>query len=94
MFVCRPRNKWLDHLRNDSTGPTSGGVLSTVGMVVQRRDGPRRLRDNDDDDNDDVLCQQIKLIITGNESVPKTIINDTIKLSFLNCNQHFGSFKP
>jgi len=29
---------------------TSGGVLLTVDMVVQRRDGPRRLRDNDDDD--------------------------------------------
>jgi len=32
---------------------TSGGVLSTVDMVVQRRDGPRRLRDHDDDDYDD-----------------------------------------
>jgi len=31
---------------------TSGGVLSTVDMVVQRRDGPRRLRDDDDDDDD------------------------------------------
>ena len=30
-----------------------GGVLSTVDMVVQRRDGPRRLRDHDDDDDDD-----------------------------------------
>jgi len=27
-----------------------GGVLSTVDMVVQRRDGPRRLRDRDDDE--------------------------------------------
>ena len=27
-----------------------GGVLSTVDMVVHRRDGPRRLRDHDDDD--------------------------------------------
>ena len=32
---------------------TSGGVLSTVDMVVQRRDGRRRLRDHDDDDDDD-----------------------------------------
>ena len=32
---------------------TSGDVLSTVDMVVQRRDGPRRVRDNDDDDDDD-----------------------------------------
>jgi len=30
----------------------------------------------------------------GNESVPKIIINDTIKLFFLNRNQHFGYFKP
>ena len=28
---------------------SSGGVLSTVDMVVQRRDGPRRLHDHDDD---------------------------------------------
>ena len=28
-------------------------MLSTVDMVVQRRDGPRRLRDHDDDDDDD-----------------------------------------
>jgi len=28
---------------------TSGGVLSTVDMVVQQRDGPRRLRELDDD---------------------------------------------
>jgi len=33
----------------------SGDVLSTVDMVVQRRDGPRRLRDYDDDDDNDVL---------------------------------------
>ena len=31
---------------------TSGGVLSTVDMVVQRRDGPRRLRDHDGDDDE------------------------------------------
>ena len=30
---------------------TSGGVLSTVDMVVQRHNGPRWLRDNDDDDD-------------------------------------------
>jgi len=28
----------------------SGHVLSTADMVVQRRDGPRRLREIDDDD--------------------------------------------
>jgi len=31
---------------------TSVGVLSTVDMVVQRRDGRRRQRDDDDDDDD------------------------------------------
>jgi len=30
---------------------TSGGVLPTVDMVVQRRDGPHRLRDHDDDES-------------------------------------------
>jgi len=28
---------------------TFGGVLSTMDMVVQRRDGPRQLHDHDDD---------------------------------------------
>jgi len=37
----------IPHVRLES----SGGVLSTVDMVVQRRDGPRRLRDDDDDFN-------------------------------------------
>jgi len=32
---------------------TSGDVLSTVDVVVQRRDGPRWLRELDDDDDDD-----------------------------------------
>ena len=35
---------------------TSGGVRSTVDMVVQRRDGPRRLRDHRDDDGEDKLA--------------------------------------
>ena len=30
----------------------SGDVLSTADVVVQRRDGPRRLREIDDDDDD------------------------------------------
>ena len=38
---------------------TSGGVLSAVDMVVQRRDGPRRLRDYDDEDDNDICsCTQ------------------------------------
>jgi len=32
---------------------TSGDVLSTVDTVVQRRDGPRWLRELDDDNDDD-----------------------------------------
>jgi len=38
---------------------TSGGVLSTVDTVVQRRDGPRRLRDCDDDDDEMALPSQV-----------------------------------
>jgi len=47
----RPRNSYetIPPVRLES----SGDVLSTVDMVVQRRDGPRRLRDHDDDDDDD-----------------------------------------
>jgi len=37
----------IPHVRLES----SGGVLSTVDMVVQRRDGPRWLHDHDDDDD-------------------------------------------
>ena len=39
---------------------TSGGVLSTVNMVVQRRDGPRRLRELDDDDKSRIRILWIK----------------------------------
>ena len=39
-------------------------MLSTVDMVVQRRDGPRRLRDDDDDD-DDVMVIGVRLIVMG-----------------------------
>jgi len=38
----------IPHVRLES----SGGVLSTVDMVVQRRDGRRWLRELDDDDDD------------------------------------------
>jgi len=30
----------------------------------------------------------------GNEWVPKTIPNNAVNIYFLNCNQHFGNFKP
>jgi len=39
-------------------------MLSTVDMVVQRRDGPRRLRDDHDDD-DDVMVIGVRLIVMG-----------------------------
>ena len=42
-----PQNKWLNQLWNDPTWE----VLSTMDMVVQRRDGPCRLR-NDNEDNE------------------------------------------
>jgi len=46
--VVRPATKRF-HVRLE----TSGDVLSTVDMVVQRRDGPRWLRELDDDNDDD-----------------------------------------
>jgi len=39
----------IPHVRLESYG----GVLSTVDIVVLRRDGPRWLRYDDDDDDDD-----------------------------------------
>ena len=42
----------------------SGDVLSTADMVVQRRDGPRRLREIDDDD-DDTLKLDIHLTLNN-----------------------------
>jgi len=44
---------------------TSGGVLSTVDMVVQRRDGPRRLRDDDDDDGDSMGLYRASMASRG-----------------------------
>ena len=44
----RPRNKWLDQLRDDSTSPVEdlwGRAVGRGHAVVQGRDGPRRLRD-------------------------------------------------
>ena len=42
------------------------------------------------------LVQQVSssFSIIANESVPKVIVNDTVKIFFLNCNQPFGNFKP
>jgi len=47
----------LDQARFDWTRAVhqwnSGGVPSAVAMLLERRNGPRRLRDIDDDDDDD-----------------------------------------
>ena len=53
---CRPQNKWLDQLRDYSVRPVGDlwGELSAADTVVQRRDGPHRLRDHDDDDT--IVC--------------------------------------
>ena len=50
----RPRNEWLDQLRNDSTRRPIGELWRRAvdrghGGAMQRRVDPRRLRDNDDD---------------------------------------------
>ena len=53
----RPRNKWLDQLRNDSTRPTGDLWRRAVdrghGGATMRR--PCRLRDNEDDDDDEQI---------------------------------------
>ena len=41
-----------------------------------------------------VRTSPVQAALIGNESVPKNIINSTVSLFFLNCNQHFGNFKP
>ena len=49
----RPRNRWIDQLRQDHQRPpmlTYGEQPSSV-VTLERRYGPRRLRDDDDDDN-------------------------------------------
>ena len=52
----RPRARWIDHTRFDWTRAVhqwnSGGVPSTVAMLLEQHNGPRRLRDIDDADDD------------------------------------------
>ena len=48
-------------------------MLSTVDMVVQRRDVPRRLRELDDDDDDDVCRQFFTSVCDVAE--PETVFN-------------------
>jgi len=59
----------ISHVRLE----TSGGVLSTVDMVVQRRDGPRWLRDHDDDDVDEFsgFASHFQSISTPGHSIPR-----------------------
>jgi len=46
-------------------------------MVVQRRDGPRRLRDHDDDDDDESFTAHMPLLMANsvlqstNREIPK-----------------------
>jgi len=49
---------------------TSGGVLSTVDMVTQQRDGLRRLGDNDDETN---MTQRCEFTCMKLENVTQTI---------------------
>jgi len=44
--------------------------------------------------NGQFLPIRSSLTSIGNESVPKIILNDTIKVFLLSCNQNFGNFKP
>ena len=57
----------------------SGDVLSTADLVVQRRDGPRRLREMDDDDDGLILWpiynRYRKLIRRSNKVI--TLANDS-----------------
>ena len=46
---------------------TSGDVLPTVDMVVQRRDGPRELDDDDDDDDDKISTDTARSICVSTE---------------------------
>ena len=57
----RPRNKWLDQLKDDSNRPVAD---LCKGVVLQQRDAPRRLSEYDDDDNDSArtLTQQMLLV--------------------------------
>ena len=41
----------------------------------------------------DAIHHDVTRDVVGNVSVPKIIIIDTV-FFFLNCNQHFGNFKP
>ena len=45
----RPRNRWIDQLRQDHQRPPADEQPSGV-VTLERRCGPRRLRDDDDDE--------------------------------------------
>ena len=50
----RPNKRWLDQIRDDDNRPpsvTCGEVLSGE-VTLERRNGPRRLSDNNDDDDE------------------------------------------
>jgi len=62
----RPRNKWLDQLRNDSTRPTGHLWRRAVDRRYggARRDGPRRLHELDDDDDNDGEQMTMRSLMT------------------------------
>ena len=66
----RPRARWIDHIRRDSNiSPNSGGVPSTVAMLLERRNGPRRLHDIDDDDG----AMMMMMIFSGCSGVLENV---------------------
>jgi len=48
----RPRNRWIDQLRQDhQRSPADYGEQPSGVVILERRYGPRRLRDDDDDNS-------------------------------------------
>jgi len=62
---------------------SSGDVLSTVDMVVQRRDGPRWLRELDDDNDEEqgLMCTAYSLLINVDKT--KVMASDGIACRIL-----------
>jgi len=58
----------------------SGDVLSTADMVVQRRDGPRRLREIDDDDERDADLHMAQLMPLPSHSLSLASVKSRLVL--------------
>ena len=61
----RPRNRWIDQLRQDHQRHllTYSEQLSSV-VTLERRYGPRRLRDDDDDDDTPFATVSFRMILS------------------------------